>query len=120
MMFIFKGRTKIQDESIKAQKSHASKISELLSNVKELIKQTNLVVVSFSGLIGVISTLLVQIGFEDIKIIGHNSCSNSALSIEHLLDRPEKEFVQPIQTEYGLVDVDIVVYKNGDILTIYG
>lgn len=100
------------------EKNVKNKIQEFLGTTNKFLKTTTGTITSVTVLIGAISGLsLTIVGF---KIPAKDPCSDSSKSIEHFSEQPLKTSPHTIKTEHGSVNMEISVYKNGDILTTYG
>ena len=101
----------------KKKKSLRKRIKEFLETTEQFLKTTTGMITSLTLLLGATSSLGLVIG---LRIPAKDACSDSYLSIEHFSEQPLKTSPHKITTEHGSVNMEISVYKNGDILTTYG
>ena len=132
-MSIFPPKNQSKKHSVE-QKNSRKGIQEFLETTDNFCKTTTGTIASFTLLLGAISSLFLalepQIPFprglvnQDKPVVSTNNnkdnCSNESLSTKHFKQQPLKTSFHTIKTKYGSANMEISVYKNGDIVTIYG
>ena len=92
------------------------RIQEFLETTNQFLKTTAGTITSLTLLLGTTSSLVLFI----VRIPPFDSCSDNSLAIEHFQEEPLKTIPHELKTQFGSLDMEINVYKNGDVLTIYG
>ena len=126
-MLIFPSKTKSKTHPVE-EKNLRQRTREFLETTDQFLKTTTGTITSLTLLLGATSSLGLVIGLRipdklpenGLEFIAKDTCSNESLSTKHFREQPLKTSPYEIKTRDVSVDMEISVYKNGDILTIYG
>ena len=99
------------------KKNLVQRIQAFMEDTTQFIKTTTGTITSICLLIGATSSLTIAV-FPKIAV--RDACSNEILADRHFNEDPIKTTPFVIKTRNVSVDMEISVYRNGDILTTYG